>query len=145
MRIAFAESCTGGLASALFCKAPGASKALEAAFVAYSDAAKERILGVSRRTLEEFGAVSERTALEMARGARKLASCGASAATTGYAGPEGGQGMAPGSVWVAASVEGAGDIAVFLELKGSRAYVMREAARMAFDLCRSQIERLRLT
>ena len=85
-----AESCTGGLVAAAITEVPGASKCLMGSFVSYSDYMKTRILGVSDQTLEEFGAVSEAGAREMAEGALKAASADIGVAVTGIAGPSGG-------------------------------------------------------
>ncbi len=88
LKIAIAESCTGGLLSALFTEIPGASKVLERGFVTYSNQAKIDLLGVKKKTLENFGAVSAETAEEMARGALKNSETDLAIAITGVAGPE---------------------------------------------------------
>lgn len=88
---ACAESCTGGLLAAAMTSAPGSSLWFDRGFVAYSNDAKVQLLGVSRDTLERFGAVSEETAMEMAAGALAAASHASFAiSTTGIAGPDGG-------------------------------------------------------
>ena len=71
LKITIAESCTGGLLSALLTEIPGASKVLERGFVTYSNQAKIDLLGVKKETLKNFGAVSAETAEEMAQGALK--------------------------------------------------------------------------
>ncbi|MCH8348286.1 MAG: nicotinamide-nucleotide amidohydrolase family protein, partial [Proteobacteria bacterium] len=80
---ATAESCTGGLVAAAITEIPGASECLMGSFVSYSDDMKTRMLGVSSKTLEEFGSVSEATAREMAGGALKAASADFGVAITG--------------------------------------------------------------
>lgn len=85
-----AESCTGGLVAGAITEIPGASACLKVAFVTYSDFMKTRLLGVSGKTLDEEGAVSEETAREMAEGAIKSASADIGVAITGIAGPDGG-------------------------------------------------------
>ena len=85
-----AESCTGGLVAGAITEIPGASGCLMGSFVTYSDFMKTRLLGVSPETLDEFGAVSEQTAREMASGAIKAASADVGVAITGIAGPGGG-------------------------------------------------------
>ena len=85
-----AESCTGGLVAGALTEIPGASQCLMGSFVTYSNFMKTRLIGVSGKTLEQFGAVSEETAREMAEGALKAASADIGVAITGIAGPEGG-------------------------------------------------------
>jgi nicotinamide-nucleotide amidase len=88
--IAFAESCTGGLCTARLTDLPGSSQVLQGGVVAYSNAAKQELLGVPADLLEEHGAVSEPVAAAMAAGARQRFSSGCAIATTGIAGPAGG-------------------------------------------------------
>ena len=85
-----AESCTGGMISALLTGEPGSSDWFKGGIVAYSNAVKKNVLGVSSETLELFGAVSEETARAMATGARRLLSVECAIAVTGIAGPGGG-------------------------------------------------------
>lgn len=102
LKLALAESCTGGLASSLFTDIPGASSALWGGFVVYSEEAKERLLGVDPATIRDKGVVSRETALAMARGALARSGADLAAAVTGYAGPEAGPGeAAPGRVCLA--------------------------------------------
>ena len=88
LKIATAESCTGGLLSALFTEVPGSSKVFERGFVTYSNQAKIDLLGVNEETLKNHGAVSEKTAEEMARGALKNSAANIAISITGVAGPE---------------------------------------------------------
>lgn len=90
LKITTAESCTGGLLSALFTEISGSSKVFERGFVAYSNEAKISMLGVKKETLEKFGAVSEEVAKEMAIGAIENSLADLSVAITGVAGPDGG-------------------------------------------------------
>ncbi len=89
-RVAFAESCTGGWVSHLCVSEPGSSRWLERSWVTYSNQAKQDELGVRAETLQAHGAVSEETAVEMARGAREAAGVDWAVAITGIAGPTGG-------------------------------------------------------
>ena len=88
--MASAESCTGGLVAACLSEIPGASDVLGCGFVVYGNAAKERLLGVSGRLLQEAGAVSREAALAMAENAVLRGGVDAAVAVTGIAGPGGG-------------------------------------------------------
>jgi nicotinamide-nucleotide amidase len=127
-KIAFAESCTAGLAAAEFASEPGVSDVLWGGVVSYSNELKKSLLGVAESTLAVHGAVSRETALEMARGAARLANSGLGLSVTGVAGPDGGSPEKPvGLVWIAASFPG-GEDAVELRLAGSRDEIRQRAA-----------------
>src|SRR5712675_2323157 len=89
LKLAAAESCTGGLLAATLTEIPGSSDVFERGFVTYSNEAKETMLGVAPRTLAMHGAVSRETAEAMARGALAHAPVDLAAAITGIAGPGG--------------------------------------------------------
>ena len=104
LKLATAESCTGGLVGHRLTNVPGSSGYFEGGIIAYSYEAKERLLGVHHDTLYERGAVSAETALEMARGARKTLGTDIGIAVTGIAGPGGGlPGKPVGLVYIALS------------------------------------------
>lgn len=88
--IATAESCTGGLLSSMLTDISGSSDYTKLNFVTYSNEAKHKILKVKKSTLENYGAVSEECAKEMADGLMKVTGCDISLCTTGLAGPTGG-------------------------------------------------------
>jgi nicotinamide-nucleotide amidase len=90
LKLALAESCTGGLVAAALTEIPGSSDVLDRGFVTYSNAAKQEMLGVSASVLETKGAVSKETAEAMASGALTRSGADLSAAITGVAGPGGG-------------------------------------------------------
>ena len=103
LKIATAESCTGGLVSAVLTEIPGSSAMMDRGFVTYSNAAKRQMLGVPARTLAKHGAVSRETAIAMAKGALKNSDADITVAITGIAGPTGGSRKKPvGLVHIAA-------------------------------------------
>jgi nicotinamide-nucleotide amidase len=87
--IAVAESCTGGLLTDRLTDVPGSSAYFERSVVAYSNQAKRELLRVPKRTLERFGAVSQETAVAMAKGIRRISGTDLGLSTTGVAGPSG--------------------------------------------------------
>jgi nicotinamide-nucleotide amidase len=89
IRIACAESCTGGMVAVSLTDIPGSSDVFDRGFVTYSNAAKTQMLGVSQQTLAAHGAVSEQVAAEMARGALTHSTATLTVAITGIAGPGG--------------------------------------------------------
>ena len=89
LKLTTAESCTGGLVAATLTDIPGSSDVLDRAFVTYSNAAKQTMLGVSAAMLERYGAVSRETAEAMARGALAHAPVQLAVSITGIAGPGG--------------------------------------------------------
>jgi nicotinamide-nucleotide amidase len=95
LRIATAESCTGGLVAGLLTELAGASDVVECGFVTYSNEAKCDLLGVSAATLAAHGAVSQPTAREMALGALGASRADIAVSVTGVAGPGGGSDAKP--------------------------------------------------
>ena len=105
LKLALAESCTGGLVAKRLTDRAGASDYLVLGVVAYANEAKERLLGVSPETLRAHGAVSEQAVREMTVGAQRAANADAAVAVTGIAGPTGGTEEKPvGTVWIAAAL-----------------------------------------
>lgn len=99
--VSFAESCTGGALSARIVNVPGASDIFEEGYVTYSNAAKHKILGVSKKTLDTVGAVSAECAKEMAEGCSRVSGAGFCLSVTGLAGPGGGTEETPvGTVFI---------------------------------------------
>lgn len=107
LRIATAESCTGGLVAALLTEIPGSSDVVERGFVVYSNSAKTGMLGIPVDLIEDHGAVSEQVARAMAEGAVRHSTAQLAVAVTGVAGPGGGSAEKPvGLVHIAAAREG---------------------------------------
>ena len=95
LKVATAESCTGGTISKRITEVPGSSAVFDGGVVGYANEIKERVLGLSHETLAQHGAVSRETALEMARGVRALCQADIGISTTGIAGPDGGSAEKP--------------------------------------------------
>ena len=138
--VSFAESCTGGMLAARLVDVPGASEVLGEAHVTYADAAKARVLGVRGETLARHTAVSAECAREMAEGARRISGATWAAATTGYAGPDGGaDGTPAGTVFIAvAGPDGTG--VEERHFRGTRQFVRTVAAGWALDMLRRRMQ-----
>ena len=141
LTIACAESCTGGLIAKRITDVEGASAAFIGGCVTYANEAKMKLLGVKSKTLQSFGAVSEQTALEMARGVRTELCADIGISTTGIAGPGGGTPEKPvGTVYVGISTAD-GDFVKKLSLSSmkSRTYIRNVAVNNAFSLVLSSL------
>lgn len=130
-KITTAESCTGGLVAATIVNVSGASEVFQSGFVTYANEAKEKELGVKSETLQTYGAVSEKTAKEMAIGCAAHAKAQVGISTTGIAGPGGGTAEKPvGLVYIGCAVRSN----VYVEknvFSGDRQQVRRQAADRA--------------
>ncbi|MCF6321053.1 MAG: CinA family protein [Rhizobiaceae bacterium] len=136
-RCSTVESCTGGLISALITSIAGASDVFDRGFVTYSNDAKTELVGVSRETIDEFGAVSMQAAIEMAIGGLNHSQANACVAVTGIAGPGAGDEQKPiGLVFIAVAndfEEGAfGEEFQFEE--AGRDAIRNEAAKAALEM-----------
>ncbi len=133
-KLSVAESCTGGLLGSRITDVPGASRYFLGGVVAYSNEAKMSILGVSRETLERYGAVSEQCAREMAVGVAKLFGSEVSISTTGIAGPGGGTDEKPvGLVYI--GIFHRGDVEVHRRIfSGSRVEIKEKIVKEAISL-----------
>ncbi len=102
LSLGVAESCTGGRIASLFTSLPGSSNYFRGGVVSYSNEAKNEILGVDSRSIQEFGAVSREVVEQMALGAQKIFHADCAISTSGIAGPDGGTPDKPvGTVWIA--------------------------------------------
>lgn len=136
MTLACAESCTGGLIAKRITDISGCSDVFLGGCVTYANEAKERLIGVRHETLETYGAVSEQTAREMARGVRLALGADVGIATTGIAGPGGGTPDKPvGTVYIAVSTEKGEEVKLLsLSPKRSREFIRICAATNAMSL-----------
>jgi nicotinamide-nucleotide amidase len=132
-----AESCTGGLVTSRLTDIPGSSAWVERAVIAYSNAAKVSLLGVAEADIAAHGAVSERVAVAMAEGVRRLAGVEVGVGITGIAGPTGGTDAKPvGTVCLAVAHPGGPAIVKTNRYPGERTYVKLFASLGAIDLVR---------
>lgn len=139
IKLAVAESCTGGLLGARLTAIPGSSEVFVGGLIAYDNSVKREALGVTDTELEEHGAVSEEVAAHMARSVRERLKTEIGIAITGVAGPGGGTAAKPvGMVWVA--LDGIGAQARCLRLFGTREEVRQRAAQAALDMVRRALE-----
>lgn len=140
LKLATAESCTGGWIAQAVTAIAGSSDWFERGFVTYSNEAKRELLGVRVRTLSRHGAVSEATAREMAAGALARSRAQVAIAVTGIAGPGGGTRSKPiGTVCFAWSLKRRAPESVVRRFSGSRGGIRRHS--VAFAL-RGLLERL---
>lgn len=139
LTISTAESCTGGLIASRLVDYPGVSSVFLEGAVTYSNEAKIDRLKVKKETLENFGAVSEETAREMAEGIAKTAGTDIGLSTTGIAGPGGGTPEKPvGLVYVGLCINGNVQVKK-LELSGNREMIRRRTAIAALDWLRREL------
>ena len=133
------ESCTGGLLSARLINVPGVSDIYKSGVITYSNKSKRRFVGVKKTTLQRYGAVSEQTAEEMAKGAVLLTKADVSVAVTGIAGPDGGTEEKPvGLVYIACNVKGKVTVKKY-RFSGNRTKVRESAVSAALVLMRDCI------
>jgi len=136
LRLALAESCTGGLLSARISDVPGASAVLDRAFVTYANRAKVEELGIDARLLEDEGAVSEAVAAAMAAGARRAAGADVGVGITGIAGPDGGTAEKPVGLVFVATAGAAGTQVRRSVFPGGRERVRYQATQVALEMLR---------
>lgn len=134
LRLAVAESCTGGLVGHRITNVPGASTYYMGSVTAYAYEAKVRILGVRWETLEKFGAVSRETVLEMAVGVRRALAADIGVSVSGIAGPGGGTPEKPvGLTWIGLSAPNYAN-AWEHHWQGDRLAVKEQSAQRALEL-----------
>jgi len=133
-RLAVAESCTGGWIAKVLTDEPGSSAWFGYGLVAYSNEAKQSLLGVSAETIDIHGAVSEDVAEQMATGARLASAAEIAVAVTGIAGPAGGSAGKPvGTVCLAWAGPGVQLISTRRRFSGDRDSIRRQSVLAALD------------
>lgn len=143
LTISTAESCTGGMVAAKLISYPGISEVFIEGAVTYSNESKIKRLKVNKKTLENFGAVSYETAIEMVKGIAIEAGTDVSIATTGIAGPGGGTIDKPiGLVYIGVKVKDKTIVNKF-EFNGNREYVRRQATISALEMLREELENIK--
>ncbi len=139
LSISTAESCTGGLIAAKLISYPGISKVFLESIVTYSNEAKMKRLKVNKSTLDKYGAVSEETAYEMAKGIVDFAGTDIGVVSTGIAGPEGGTKEKPvGLVYIASNIKGSIKVEKHI-FTGSRNEIREKASKKALELVKNQL------
>ena len=134
MKLATAESCTGGNIAHRITLIAGASDVFNGSVVSYANEVKTGVLGVDPADIEQYGAVSESVVRQMAEGAAARLGADCAVATSGIAGPGGGSADKPvGTVWIAAHTP-KGTVARLLHCPGNRARVIDRASTEALLL-----------
>lgn len=132
--ISVAESCTGGLISNKLTNIPGSSKYFKMGLVAYRNEVKINILGVLKKTIENFGAVSSETAVEMASRIKNISNSDIGVGITGIAGPDGGSNYKPiGTVFISLAFD---DKVIFKKYKyeGDRLEIKEKTSQSLFNM-----------
>ena len=142
LKISAAESCTGGLFTKLITDIPGSSEVIDLSIVTYANAAKVKFLGVSEKSIDDYGVVSEEVAVQMARGICDAFGADVGVGITGIAGPGGGTAEKPvGLVYIA--VGNAENLQAHeFHFSGSRSEIRQKAAAAALRLAWEFAEKL---
>lgn len=142
IKISTAESCTGGLIVSALTEISGSSKVVECGYVTYSNEAKMNMLNVKKETLERYGAVSEQTVTQMAKGAAKKSSCNIVVAVSGIAGPTGGSDDKPlGLVHFGFYINGE-TVSYKKVFKGNRSDVRIQTVQNALNVIYNELNKL---
>lgn len=134
LTLSTAESCTGGMLGSTLTSIPGSSGFFLGGVITYSNSVKERLLGVSSKTLAAHGAVSRETAEEMVSGARRIFGSDLAVSITGVAGPDGGTVVKPvGTVFISVT-DGENTITSENHFKGDRDLVRQASVKRAISM-----------
>lgn len=140
LTLATAESCTGGLISALLTEIPGSSDVFTHGYITYANAAKTAMVGVPESLLKTHGAVSRDVAIAMAEGAQKTSGVSVAVSVTGIAGPGGATKEKPvGLVHLACAHKGFSTLHMAQQFSGDRSTVRLQAVAAALELVQRQM------
>lgn len=141
LKLATAESCTGGLISAVLTEIAGSSDVVDRGFVTYSNSAKSEMLGVPPELIEANGAVSGPVAASMASGALRRSEAVLTIAVTGVAGPGGGSESKPvGTVWFGMCIRGGAGSTERRVFPGDRAAVRQATVAHALAMLEAAVK-----
>ncbi len=133
LKIASAESCTGGMFSSYITAVAGASAVFEMGITTYSNRIKNKFLAVNQQTLETFGAVSEQTATQMAQNICDISGANIGVSVTGVAGPDGQDGYSAGTVFIGINYKNKTRVIKLKIEPLSREYVREQAVLQLLD------------
>ena len=140
LKVSTTESCTGGFLAGTIVNVSGASSVFDEGYITYSNEAKQKILGVKAETLEQYGAVSEETAREMAQGCAKKAEVDIAVGITGIAGPTGGTEEKPvGLVYMGCYYKNEAKVKKFI-FSGDRLQVRQQSVEEALKFILERLE-----
>ena len=139
LSLAVAESASGGYASYLLTKTPGSSKVFKGGLIVYSLEAKNKLLGLSIKTLKKNQGVSKATALALAKEVRKKLNTDIGASLVGFAGPDSPKGSKPGTFFIAVSFRKNHSQKIFI--KGSRGQVRKKSSQLLIRLIYESLHR----
>ena len=135
LKIAVAESCTGGLLSSAITSVSGSSKVFTLGLVAYSNQSKTKVLRVSKNIIRKYGSVSEQVCLTMVKNLSKISKTNISVSLTGIAGPSGGTKIKPvGLVYVGIKKGNRTEVKKYLFKNKGRAYIQKAAVNKSLGL-----------
>ena len=135
LKIAFAESCSGGLLSSTITSVSGSSKVFTLGLVAYSNQSKIEVLKVPKNTIRKYGSVSEQVCFAMLKNLNKISKTNISVSITGIAGPSGGTKIKPvGLVYVGIKKGNRAEVKKYLFKNKGRAYIQKAAVNKSLEL-----------
>ena len=135
LKIAFAESCTGGLLSSTITSVSGSSKVFTLGLIAYSNQSKIKVLKVPRKIIRKYGSVSKQVCLAMLKNLNKISKTNISVSITGIAGPSGGTKIKPvGLVYVGIKKSNRSEVKKYLFKNKGRAYIQKTAVNKSLEL-----------